>query len=131
MNRPKSAASADDAVETHHHVQARALPEVDPDALEVAASFFRAAADPARLRVLLTLQGGEWCVSELSAAFGEGLSTMSQRLKVLRNEGLVVRRRQGKHLLYSLADEHVTELIANALAHASERSRTTRPRRAR
>jgi len=95
MNRPKNAASADDVVEAHDHARPRALPEVDADALDMAASFFRAAADPARLRVLLALKDAEWCVSELSAAFGENLSTMSQRLKVLRSEGLVVRRRRG------------------------------------
>ena len=51
---------------------------------------------------------------------GEDISTISQRLRVLRNEGLVSRRRQGKHIVYGLADQHVVELIANALAHAAE-----------
>ena len=121
MKQRAPAAAADDAVELHAHAKPRALPEVDERALDAAVSFFRAAADPSRLRVLLALGEGEWCVSELSAAFGEGLSTMSQRLKILRLEGLVRRRRRGKHLLYSLADEHVSELIANAFAHASHR----------
>lgn len=110
---------ADDEIEKHAH-HARTPLAVDAAAIEAAAAFFRAAGDPARLRLLVVLQQGEWCVTELAASTGEGLSTISQRLRVLRNDGLVSRRREGKHLWYSLADAHVSELIANALAHASE-----------
>jgi ArsR family transcriptional regulator, lead/cadmium/zinc/bismuth-responsive transcriptional repressor len=63
---------------------------------------------------------GERCVSELVEALGDKFSTVSQRLRLLRSEGLVARRRDGTHLYYALADAHVTELIQNALAHAAE-----------
>jgi DNA-binding transcriptional ArsR family regulator len=66
------------------------------------------------------LAQGEWCVTELVQASGEKFSTVSQRLRVLRGEGLVVRRREGKHLFYALADRHVIALLKNALAHARE-----------
>lgn len=92
-------------------------------ALEAAAGFFRAAGDVERLRLLSVLRSGEWCVSELADAVGEGLSAVSQRLKILRTEGLVARRRDGKHILYSLADEHVAALLASAIEHAQERVR--------
>lgn len=117
MNRSSVAA---EEPEPHAH-GARPLPSIDTAALEAAASFFRAAGEVSRLRLLTCLQQGEWCVSELAEALGEGLSTISQRLKVLRNEGLVARRRDGKHILYSLADEHVRALLAAALEHARER----------
>ena len=86
-----------------------------------AAALFRAAGDPARLRLLerLTL-GGEHCVSELAEATGEGMSTISQRLRLLRSEELVSRRREGKHIYYSVSDEHVTALILASLEHAEE-----------
>jgi ArsR family transcriptional regulator len=45
---------------------------------------------------------------------------VSQRLKVLRTEGLIRRRRDGLHVYYALADAHVSDLVANALAHAGE-----------
>jgi ArsR family transcriptional regulator, lead/cadmium/zinc/bismuth-responsive transcriptional repressor len=110
--------SDDDEIEKHaHHARGVAI---DPAAIEGAAAFFRAAGDPARLRLLVMLQQGEWCVTELAAETGEGLSTISQRLRVLRSDGLVSRRREGKHLWYSLADAHVAELISNALEHAKE-----------
>jgi hypothetical protein len=54
------------------------------------------------------------------AEAGEKFSTVSQRLRVLRAEGLVVRRRAGVHLHYRLSDRHVADLVANALAHATE-----------
>ena len=63
---------------------------------------------------------GERCVSELVETLGDKFSTVSQRLRLLRSEGLVARRRDGTHLYYALADVHVTELIQNALAHAAE-----------
>jgi ArsR family transcriptional regulator len=63
---------------------------------------------------------GECCVTELVDTLQEKFSTVSQRLRLLRSEGLVVRRREGTHLYYALADRHVADLIRNALDHAGE-----------
>lgn len=98
------------------------MPPVDEAALEAAARIFRAMGDPQRLRTLAMLSQGEACVSEIAAATSEELSTISQRLRVLRSENLLTRRRQGKHILYSLADQHVSGLIFNALAHSTEKA---------
>jgi DNA-binding transcriptional ArsR family regulator len=76
--------------------------------------------DGPRLRILLLLSEGEWCVGEIVETVKEHFSTVSQRLRVLRSEGLVVRRREGTHWYYSLANRHVADLIHNALAHADE-----------
>jgi ArsR family transcriptional regulator len=99
----------------------RLAPPVDEIALESAARLFRAMGDGPRLRTLALLSQGEACVSEIAAFTGEEISTISQRLRVLRAENLLTRRRQGKHILYSLADQHVSGLIFNALAHATEK----------
>ncbi len=104
----------------------RLAPPVDEHALESAARLFRAMGDTPRLRTLAMLSQGEACVSEIAAMTGEELSTISQRLRVLRTENLLTRRRQGKHILYSLADQHVSGLIFNALAHATEKTTPTR-----
>ncbi len=85
-----------------------------------AARLFFALGDPARLRVLQLLLGGESCVSEIARDSHEELSTVSQRLKLLRSHGLVDRRRQGRHIFYSLVDGHVAELVRSGLAHAAE-----------
>jgi ArsR family transcriptional regulator len=76
--------------------------------------------DGPRLRILDLLRGREMCVTEIVAAVDEKFSTVSQRLRILRSEGLIARRRQGTHLYYALADRHVADLIHNALAHATE-----------
>jgi ArsR family transcriptional regulator len=89
-------------------------------AVERAAAIFRAAGDEARLRLLERLADGEWCVSELAADAGVGLSTVSQQLRQLRAEHLVARRRAGRHIYYALADAHVADMIRTALEHASE-----------
>jgi ArsR family transcriptional regulator, lead/cadmium/zinc/bismuth-responsive transcriptional repressor len=85
-----------------------------------AAGMLRAAGDPERLRLLELLTGGELCVSEIAQVTAGQLATVSQRLKVLRQEGLVSSRREGKHILYALADQHVIDLIFAVLAHAQE-----------
>jgi ArsR family transcriptional regulator, lead/cadmium/zinc/bismuth-responsive transcriptional repressor len=88
--------------------------------VERAANLFRALGEPARLRLLSRLVGQYCCVGDLAEAEGEAMSTISQRLRVLRAENIVVRRRQGKHVLYGLVDSHVKHLVLNALAHAEE-----------
>lgn len=98
----------------------RRLSSSSEEAFGRAAAIFRAAGDVPRLRLLAHLAESEWCVSELAEALGEGLSTVSQRLRLLRAEGLVKRRRDGRHIFYTLTDKHVAELIGNALEHARE-----------
>jgi DNA-binding transcriptional ArsR family regulator len=91
-----------------------------PKALAKAVRLFKALGDEARLQTLEMLVGREACVTELAAATGERVSTVSHRLRLLRSEGLVERRRDGRHIFYTLADAHVFELVRNALDHASE-----------
>ncbi len=93
---------------------------VSDDQLERAAAIFRAAGDLSRLKLLYRLCDGEWCVTELAEAAGVGLSTVSQQLRLLRAERIVGRRRAGKHIFYSLADAHVSDLIQSAIEHAAE-----------
>ncbi|MEM6991219.1 MAG: metalloregulator ArsR/SmtB family transcription factor [Myxococcota bacterium] len=104
---------------SHEHPAALA-PKSPPQAIEAAVRLFRALGDEARLRTLEMLMEREACVSELAAASDEQLSTVSHRLRLLRTEGLVDRRRDGRHIYYSLADDHVIQLVRNALEHADE-----------
>ncbi len=101
------------------HLAIAPTPSAGTLALARAAAIFRACGDPERLRLLERLLHGEHCVSELAAASGEGLSTISQRLRLLRSEGIVGRRREGKHIFYTLSDRHVADLITNAIDHAA------------
>jgi ArsR family transcriptional regulator len=95
-------------------------PTEPPDGLERAARLFRALGDAARLRLVGLLAEGELCVGDIVAAVGARFPTVSQRLRLLRQEGLITSRRDGNHVRYSLADRHVAALVANALVHARE-----------
>ena len=91
------------------------------ESLETAARLFRALGDEARLRLLARLARGPACVTDLANAEGESLPTISQRIRVLRNERLVTRRREGRHITYALADDHVLAIVQAGFDHAAER----------
>jgi DNA-binding transcriptional ArsR family regulator len=116
------AGDGDCAPEPHAHRVERAA-TVSDEAFERAAGLFRAVGDVSRLKLLERLSDGEWCVTELAEAAGTGLSTVSQQLRLLRAERIVKRRRDGKHIYYSLADRHMSELVRSALEHAAEEGR--------
>ncbi|MBL8195732.1 MAG: helix-turn-helix transcriptional regulator [Blastocatellia bacterium] len=96
------------------------VPVIKSADFEKAAGLFFALGDAARLRLLERLLYQEWCVSELAEELGDEISTVSQRLKLLRTHGVISRRREGKHIYYQLSDQHIADLVINALAHASE-----------
>ncbi|MGL4423718.1 MAG: ArsR/SmtB family transcription factor [Gemmataceae bacterium] len=104
----------------HHHAAQPRPTRPDLYALDRAARLFRAMGDPQRLALLAVLAQRECCVTELVEVFGDKFSTISQRLKLLRAENLIVRRREGTHLFYQLADAHVARLVADAIDHAAE-----------
>jgi ArsR family transcriptional regulator len=93
---------------------------IDRQQLEEAAVMFRALADPARLQTLIILSAGERNVGELAEIEGHKIGTISARLKVLLQARLVKRRREGKAVIYALADAHVLSLVRNAVEHACE-----------
>ncbi|HTH06602.1 MAG TPA: metalloregulator ArsR/SmtB family transcription factor [Ilumatobacteraceae bacterium] len=78
------------------------------------AELFRALAHAPRVRILEVLTEGERAVGELQPLIGIELSHLSQQLGVLRRAGVVVTRREGTSVLYSLKDPLVAELLAVA-----------------
>ena len=89
--------------------------------LEGATAMFRALGDPTRLRLLTRLAGGEVCVTELAELEDEKLTPVSARLQRLHAVRLVKRRREARHIFYSLTDDHVLRVVRSALEHAAER----------
>jgi DNA-binding transcriptional ArsR family regulator len=89
-------------------------------AFERAAAMFRGAGDIPRLRILERLLTGEMFVSDLAASVGEPVATVSQRLRLLKMSGLIASRRAGRRKYYRLADDHVSRMVLNVLAHATE-----------
>ena len=76
-----------------------------------AAKLMKAMSNPHRLFVLCQLLDGERRVSELEEATGLSQSALSQHLARLRNDGIVVTRRQAQNIYYSLAGTDVHQVI--------------------
>jgi DNA-binding transcriptional ArsR family regulator len=89
---------------------------IDPERLRAAAGHAVAAlkvlANEDRLLLLCQLSLGEMCVSDLEQQLNIGQPTLSQQLGVLRAEGVVNTRRQGKQIFYSVANPALLEILA-------------------
>lgn len=75
------------------------------------ASLLKTLGNPDRLILLCQLTQGEACVSDLEQQLGIQQPTLSQQLTVLRNDGLVKTRREGKRIYYAIADEKLFTLL--------------------
>ena len=64
-----------------------------------------------RLLLLCQLSHAEMCVSELEQQLDIRQPTLSQQLGVLRGEGVVATRREGKNIYYSIADHSLLEIL--------------------
>jgi ArsR family transcriptional regulator, lead/cadmium/zinc/bismuth-responsive transcriptional repressor len=106
--------------ETHGAHRPLAAPNFSNRSFERAVRLLRAIGDEGRLRLMEILSRQEACVGDLAETMGERISTVSERLRRLRDAGLVASRRDGKHRFYSVADGHITELVLNSLSHAVE-----------
>jgi ArsR family transcriptional regulator len=62
--------------------------------------------------LLCQLSRGEMCVSDLEQELGIRQPTLSQQLGVLRSEGVVATRREGKSIFYSIADTSLLDIVA-------------------
>jgi DNA-binding transcriptional ArsR family regulator len=89
----------------------------DADTVQRLADMFGALADPTRLRLLDALSRAELCVCDLATVVGRSMPATSQQLKILRSLGLVRFRMDGKLAFYSLADEWVRSVLADAVKH--------------
>ncbi len=81
---------------------------------QLKAEFFKTLGHPARIRVLELLGQREFAVSELLPEVGLEATNLSQHLAVLRRAGLVVTRKEGSTVYYSLTSPRVAELLAVA-----------------
>ena len=79
-------------------------------------SLGRAIVDPTRVRIIAGLRRGELCVCELVDALEISQSTLSGHLQVLRQTGLVITRKEGRWIYYSLTDRK-TALIEALFSH--------------
>ncbi|MBU0604308.1 MAG: metalloregulator ArsR/SmtB family transcription factor [Gammaproteobacteria bacterium] len=80
-------------------------------AAQRACTLLKAMAHEDRLVLLCQLSQGEHTVGELEARLGIVQPTLSQQLGVLRREGLVITRRDGKHIHYRIASDDALAIM--------------------
>lgn len=84
------------------------------------ADLFKVFSDSTRIRILVALFSGEFCVGEIAERLEMSQTAISHQLRVLKQNHLIKYRREGKNMIYSLADEHVKTIINCATEHVEE-----------
>ncbi|MFE3542744.1 ArsR/SmtB family transcription factor [Nocardia sp. NPDC059177] len=96
----------------------RPIARLDADAAAHVATTLQALATPSRLLILSELRQGPLPVTELADAVSMEQSAVSHQLRLLRNLGLVTGTRTGRSIVYSLYDNHVAQLLDEAVYHS-------------
>jgi ArsR family transcriptional regulator len=79
--------------------------------LRFKAKIFNAFSDPARLKIIEFLRGGEKCVCEIVPYVDLIQPVVSRHLKILKDCGLLKYRKEGNRRLYSITDCRILEII--------------------
>jgi len=82
-----------------------------PQSIECQLALLKCVADETRFKILLMLKDGERCVCEITKELGEEQSLISHHLKTLKKSRIVKYRREGKKIMYRLADPSVLDLL--------------------
>ena len=92
----------------------------DDEILYDLADLFKIFADSTRIKILYALLESELCVCDIAQLLGMNQSAISHQLRVLKQSKLVKYRREGKAILYSLADGHVRAILDQGMEHVGE-----------
>ena len=82
--------------------------------------FFKVLGDSTRVRIVSALDASPLCVCDLAALLNMTKSAISHQLRSLRDANLVMAKREGQNVFYSLADEHICEIFETGLVHIRE-----------
>ena len=96
---------------------------IQDEAMYDAAEFFKVFGDYSRLRILCALMEKEMGVGEITDALGMTQPAVSHQLRVLRQNGLVKYRKDGKAVIYALDDSHVSDMLAQGLEHVLHKNK--------
>ncbi len=78
---------------------------------EFKAEFFKALANPLRIRILDCLRDGAKAVNEISNLLGVGATNISQQLAILRSKNLVTANKAGSNVFYEVRDPRIFKLL--------------------
>ena len=92
----------------------------DEEILYDLADLFKVFADTTRIKILYALMGRDLCVADIAELVGATQSAVSHQLRTLKSARLVKFQRDGKNVIYSLADDHVYTVLAQGMNHICE-----------
>lgn len=95
------------------------LPSIE--ILHQVSDFFDAFSTPTRLKILYSLMNQELCTCDLSDICEMSLSAISHQLRILKDRKLIVFRKEGKNVYYSLDDKHILDILKISIEHINER----------
>ena len=103
------------------NVDIKKIQESMPDfnAIGTLSDFFKIMGDSTRLQIILSLQNGELCVTDIASCLDMSISSVSHQLKSLRLARIIKQRKEGRTVYYSLDDSHVADILATSLEHVS------------
>lgn len=101
-------------------VEQRRAQMPDESTLYDLSDFFKVLGDSTRISILFAIDGEPMCVCDIANLLGMTKSAVSHQLKILRQSDLVTYRKTGKNVFYTLADDHVRDIIEKALEHIKE-----------
>ena len=96
------------------------LDKLDKETTVQIAELFKGFADPTRVKILALLLEQEVCVSCIAEEVNLSQSAVSHQLQILKQMRLIKYRREGRNVLYSLADDHVQLILKTGLEHVLE-----------
>ena len=92
----------------------------DEDMLFDLAELFKIFGDSTRIKILFALLESDMSVNDIASELQMTQSAISHQLRILKTNGLVKYTRDGKSLIYSLADSHVTTILSQGIEHIGE-----------
>ena len=92
----------------------------DEDLLMDLSELFKVFGDSTRIKILYVLLESDMCVCDLAQILNMTQSAISHQLRILKQSKLVKNRREGKTVIYSLADGHVRSIISQGMEHVGE-----------
>lgn len=93
---------------------------LDKNHLKLIADFYKALADNTRIKIINILNNNELCVCDIAVVLNMTKSAVSHQLKYLREMNIVKNRKVGKEVFYTLADEHVKQILTISQKHMGE-----------
>jgi len=114
MDKPTYCTDPHDSEKLLAAVQKSLLPE---DVASLIAEIFSTLADPVRVRIIGLLAESEMCVGDLCLVLEMTQPAISHHLRILRNLRIVSTRKAGRHVFYTLNDQHIHDIFTLSREH--------------